>query len=195
MNRLFVIILFTLLMVVPRSFAQQAAPAQLLQPHPGQQLFDEQVKKLKWKDISVEFRPVTDKAAKGSQPMVVKSTDQENGKTYHVAKNTILALKDVSNMDVTYNPNDINMLRLIMRFDQSGKKTLEDYTAKHMGEKMGVLIDGQLRLVANILQPLNNGRVQVYGLTPTEAVDIVQRYYKPKLELARQIEQLQNTKK
>jgi preprotein translocase subunit SecD len=193
MNRLSVIILFLLLMVSPQVFAQQNAP-QPLQPHPGQQLFDEQVKKLKWKDIAVEFRPVTDKAAKGSQPMVVKSTDQENGKTYHVAKNTILALKDVSNMDVTYNPNDINMLRLMLRFDENGKKTLEDYTTKHLGEKMGVLIDGQLRLVANIRQPLNNGRVQVYGLTPTEAVDIVQRYYKPKLELARQIEELQNKK-
>ena len=53
---------------------------------------------------------------------------------------------------------------------------------------MGVVIDGQLRLVADIRKPLVNGKVQVYGLSPAEAVDIARRYYEPKIELARQIQ-------
>jgi preprotein translocase subunit SecD len=187
MNRLFVIILFICSVVYSsQAFSQDVNPAQ--------QLFDERAAKIQWKDLAIEFRPVTEKSAKGSQAMVVKSPDQENGKTYYTAKNTILGLKDVSNIDVTYNPNDQSMLRLILRFNKDGKKTLEEYTTQHIGEMMGVVIDGQLRLVAHIRQPLVNGKVQVYGFAPAEAVDIARRYYKPKLELARQIQELQNKK-
>jgi preprotein translocase subunit SecD len=185
MNRLSVIILFSLLLSSP-SFAQDAA-------NPAQKMFQDRVEKVKWKNVSVEFRPVSDKSSKGAQPMVVESVDQENGKTYHVDKKVILGLKDIANVDVTYNPNDISLVRIIMFFDQEGQKTLADYTTKHLGEQMGVIIDGKLRLVANIRQPLVNGKVQVYGLAPNEAVDIARRYYEPKLELARQInEELQN---
>jgi len=186
MIRFLIAILF-FISVSSQALAQNAA-------NPAQQLFDEQVNKVKWKDLSVEFRPVTEKSAKGSQAMVVKSADQENGKTYYVGKSTILGLKDIGNMDVTYNPNDLGMLRLIMRFNDDGKKTLSDYTTKNVGNMMGVVIDGQLRLVAHIRQPLVNGKVQVYGFSANEAADIAKRYYQPKLDLARQIQELQNKK-
>jgi preprotein translocase subunit SecD len=187
MNRFSVIILFvaSLVFVTP-AFSQNETQAQ--------QLYNDQMQKIQWKDVAIEFRPVTDKSTKGSQPMVVKSVDQENGKTYYVGKTPILGIKDISNMDVTYNPNDLGLIRLIMRFNKDAKKTLQDYTTQHIGEMMGVIIDGQLRLVAHIRQPLVNGKVQVYGFTPNEAVDIANRYYKPKLELARQIQELQNKK-
>jgi len=184
MNRLFVIIiLFFSIMLSPKAFSQNENAAQ--------QLYQQRLASLQWKDIAIEFRPVSDQSTKGSQPMVVKSIDAENGKTFYAAKNTILGLKDISNIDVTYNPNDQTLLRLIIRFNKDGKKTLQDYTTQHVGEMMGVIIDGQLRLVAHIRQPLVNGKVQVYGFAPNEAVNIAQRYYKPKLELARDIQQAQ----
>jgi preprotein translocase subunit SecD len=136
------------------------------------------------KYVSFEFYPISDKSFKGAEPMVVKSTDQENGKTYYVGSEKILTTRDVNNADVTYNPADDNMLRLIVRFNPAGKKTLADYTTKHLGEMMGVVIDGELRLVAHIRQPLVNGKVQIYGFKPDEAVDIVRRYYRVKQSIA-----------
>ena len=184
MNRFF-IILFSVFIFSTQAFAQDASS------NAAQKLYQERAAKIEWKDLSVEFRPVSDKTSRGAQSMVVKSVDQENGKTYFVSKNQILHLKDVSNIDVTYNPNDRDFLRLIVRFNKDAKKALQDYTTQHNGEMMGVVIDGQLRLVAHIRQPLVNGKVQVYGFAPNEAVDIAKRYYKPKLELARQIEESQ----
>ncbi len=189
MNRLSVIILFLSLLLSLPAFAQEEAMS------PAQKMFQDRVGKVQWKNVSIEFRPVSEKSSRGAQALVVQSVDQENGKTYQVDKKVILGLKDIANMDVTYNPNDINFVRLLMYFDKDGQKTLADYTTKHLGEQMGVVIDGKLRLVANIRQPLVNGKVQVYGLAPNEAVDVARRYYEPKLDLARQInEEIQNKK-
>ncbi|GEM_PF-5564129 len=185
MHRSFVIIVF----VVSLLYSSAVFSVEDTNPsvNPAQQLFQERVGKVQWKNISLEFRPVSDKAGRGLQSMVVQSADQENGKTYFVGKSTILGLKDINNIDVTYNPTDVTMLRLLVLFNQDGKKTLQDYTTAHLNEMMGVVIDGKLRLVAHIRQPLVNGMVQVYGLAPNEAVDIARRYYQPKLELARKI--------
>lgn len=185
MHRAIVIILFVISVLSSSVVsAQENANTQV---NPAQQLFLDRVGKIQWKNVSLEFRPVSDKAAKGFQSMVVQSADQDNGKTYFVGKSVILGVKDINNIDVAYNPIDVNMLRIVITFNQDGQKTLQDYTTAHLNEKMGVVIDGKLRLVANILQPLVNGRVQIYGLGPNEAVDIARRYYEPKLELARKI--------
>jgi len=180
MNRVFIAILFVSLIFSGRAFAADA-----------QQIYQEKVSKIKWTDLSIEFRPVSETSTRGSQALAVKSADQENGKTYYADKKAILGMKHINNIDVTYNPNDLSMLRLLIRFNAEGKQALSDYTTKNVGEKMGVVIDGQLRLVATLRQPLVNGKVQVYGFAPAEAVDIAQRYYKPKLDLARQIQEEQ----
>lgn len=186
MNRFFVfVVLFCLMVVSPVVFSANSA----------QDLFQQRVGQIQWKNLSIEFRSISDKASRGAQAMVVQSPDQENGKTYYADKKVILGLKDISNIDTTYNPNDQSMLRLILTFNKDGKATLAEHTTKHLGEMMGVVIDGKLRLVAHIRQPLMNGRVQVYGFIPNEAVNVLQRYYQPRLELARQIGEELNGKK
>ena len=121
--------------------------------------------------------------------MTVKSADDKNGMTYYVAKKSILSLQDTQTIDVAYNPGDGDSLRLVVRFNNEGKKTLFEYSSMHLNQLMGVVVDGKLRLVAHLLQPLNNGRVQVYGFNPDEAVGLLKRYYQPKLEAARKFNQ------
>ena len=157
-----------------------------------QKKLEEVINKVDWKNISVDFYDVKDKAQNGYKPMTVKSTDDKNGMTYYVAKKPILSLQDTRTIDVAYNPGDGDNLRLVIRFNEEGKKTLSEYSIAHLNQTMGVVVDGKLRLVANLLQPLNNGRVQVYGFNPDEAVGILRRYYQPKLEAARKFNQQTN---
>lgn len=178
MNRLVVFVLFFCSLFV--SLSAFSAPS-------AQELYQKRVGKIQWKDLSIEFRPVSEKSSRGAQAMVAQSPDQENGKTFYVDKKVILGLKDIANMDSLYNPNDQDFLRLVIKFNNDAQAVLTDYTTKHMGEMMGIVIDGQLRLVAHIRQPLVNGKVQVYGFAPNEAVNILRRYYQPRLELADQI--------
>jgi|CXWL01.1.fsa_nt_gi preprotein translocase subunit SecD len=154
-----------------------------------QKKFEEVIGKVEWKNISVDFYEVKDKAQNGYKPMTVKSTDDKNGMTYYVAKKSILSLQDTRAIEVSYNPGDGDNLRLVIRFNDEGKKTLSEYSTAHLNQTMGVVVDGKLRLVAHLLQPLNNGRVQVYGFNPEEAVGILKRYYQPKLEAARKFNQ------
>ena len=154
-----------------------------------QKKLEEIMSKVSWKDISIEFYDVKDKAQNGYKPMTVKSTDDKNGMTYYVAKKSILNLQDTRTIDVAYNPGDGDSLRLVVRFNNEGKKTLFEYSSEHLNQLMGVVVDGKLRLVAHLLQPLNNGRVQVYGFNPDEAVGLLKRYYQPKLEAARKFNQ------
>ena len=164
------------------SFAQNNVEEQ-------QKKLEEIMSKVSWKDISIDFYDVKDKAQNGYKPMTVKSTDDKNGKTYYVAKKSILSLQDTQTIDVAYNPGDGDSLRLVVRFNNEGKKTLFEYSSMHLNQLMGVVVDGKLRLVAHLLQPLNNGRVQVYGFNPDEAVGLLKRYYQPKLEAARKFNQ------
>jgi preprotein translocase subunit SecD len=159
-------------------FAQNALQEQ-------QKKFQEMLSQVTWKNLAIDFYEVKDKSDSGFKPMTVKSVDDKNGLTYYVAKKSILSLKNMKSVDVTYKAGDDNKLRLVIRFNDEGKQILSDYTKSHLNEKMGVVIDGKLRLVANLVQPLSNGRVQVYGFDPDEAVSILQRYYQPKLDAAR----------
>ena len=164
------------------SFAQNNVEEQ-------QKKLEEIMSKVSWKDISIDFYDVKDKAQNGYKAMTVKSADDKNGMTYYVAKKSILSLQDTQTIDVAYNPGDGDSLRLVVRFNNEGKKTLFEYSSMHLNQLMGVVVDGKLRLVAHLLQPLNNGRVQVYGFNPDEAVGLLKRYYQPKLEAARKFNQ------
>lgn len=179
MNRagLITMVVFSLI-AVPVSFAQNNLQDQ-------QQKLQESIDNVNWKNLSIEFYDIKDKAQNGYKPMVVKSTDDKNGKTFYIGKKPVLDLKDTRSIDVSYSPGDGDTLRLMVRFNPAGKKELFDYSSAHINEMMGVVIDGKLRLVAQLRQPLNNGRVQVYGFEAKEALDILKRYYEPKLEVVR----------
>ena len=180
-------IIFTSLMVLfsiaaPLAFAQESIEAQ-------QKKFQEAMDRVTWKNLSVDFFDVKDKAQNGYKAMTVKSIDDKNGLTYYVAKKPVLSLQDTRSMDVSYDPGDGDNLRLVVRFSPDGKKALLDYSSAHINEMMGVVVDGKLRLVANLRRPLTNGRVQVYGFAANEAIGVLQRYYQPKLEAARKFNQ------
>lgn len=147
-----------------------------------QKKLQESVDNVIWKNLSVEFFDVKDKAQNGYKPMTVKSTDDKNGQTFYVAKKPILTLADTRSMDVSYVPGDGQSMRLMVRFNADGQKKLSDHSAANLNQMMGVVIDGKLRLVATLRQPLTNGRVQVYGFSPDEAASILDRYFQPKLE-------------
>lgn len=180
----FVLLTLTVLFLIAASpsFAQNNIEEQ-------QKKLEEIMSKVSWKDISIDFYDVKDKAQNGYKAMTVKSADDKNGMTYYVAKKSILSLQDTQTIDVAYNPGDGDSLRLVVRFNNEGKKTLFEYSSMHLNQLMGVVVDGKLRLVAHLLQPLNNGRVQVYGFNPDEAVGLLKRYYQPKLEAARKFNQ------
>ncbi len=150
-----------------------------------QKKFQEMLNQVAWKNLSIDFYEVKDKPGDGFKSMTVKSTDAKNGFSYYVSKKSILSLKNMKSMDVLYSAGDDDKLRLVIRFNDEGKRILSEYSKAHINERMGVVIDGKLRLVANLLQPLTNGRVQVYGFDPGEAVSVLKRYYEPKLEVAR----------
>lgn len=154
-----------------------------------QKQFQEMLDRVTWKNLSIDFYDVKDKAQDGYKPMTVKSADDKNGQTFYVAKKPVLGLKNMHSIDLSYQPEDGDNVRLMIKFNPEGKKTLSEYSTAHLNETMGVVIDGKLRLVAMLRQPLNNGRVQVYGFSANEAVGILQRYYQPKMEAARKFNQ------
>lgn len=154
-----------------------------------QKKLQESVDNVSWKNLTVDFYDVKDKAQNGYKAMTVKSTDEKNGQTFYVAKKPILSLQDTRSMDVSYVPGDGQMMRLMVRFNAAGQKTLADYSTANLNQMMGVVIDGKLRLVATLRQPLTNGRVQVYGFTPEEAANVLDRYFQPKLEAVRKFNQ------
>lgn len=156
------------------AFAQDSQNSQTKQ-------LQEAMEQVTWKNLSIDFFEVKEKSESGYKSMLVKSSDDKNGKTFYVSKQPILSLSHTQSIDVAYNPNDDDRLRLIVRFNQEGKQILDEYSKTHRNEMMGVVIDGKLRLVATLVQPLTNGRVQVYGFEPDEAVSILKRYYQPKL--------------
>lgn len=180
------IVLWVVLMVLwagsSHVFAQSALEEE-------QKKFQDMLRLVSWKNLAIDFYEVKDKSENGFKSMMVKSADDKNGLTFYVSKKSILSLKDMHSIDVTYNPGDENRLRLVIRFNDEGKQILSDYSKAHLNEMMGVVIDGKLRLVANLVQPLSNGRVQISGLNPDDAVGILQRYYQPKLEAARKYNQ------
>ena len=169
-------------MAVPISFAQNSIEEQ-------QKKFQEVLGKITWKNLAIDFYDVKDRADKGYKPMVVKSVDDKSGMTFYVAKNPIFGLQDTHSMDVSYSPGDGDTLRLMIRFNPVGKKALFDYTSAHLNQMMGVVIDGKLRLVATLRQPLSNGRVQIYGFDSAEAIGILKRYYQPKIDAANKFNQ------
>lgn len=146
-----------------------------------------QMEPLAWKNVSIDFFDVKDKPQNGYRSMVSKSTDDKNGKTFYVSQQPILTLSHTKSIDVTYNAADDDKLRLLIRFNDVGRQLLADYSKTHLNEMMGVVVDGKLRLVATLMQPLTNGRVQVYGFEPEEAVNLLKRYNQPKLELQRKL--------
>lgn len=147
------------------------------------------VDNVSWKNLSVDFYDVKDKEQKGYKAMTVRSTDDKNGQTFYVAKKPILSLQDTRSMDVSYVPGDGQMMRLMVRFNDAGQKILAEHSTANLNQMMGVVIDGKLRLVATMRQPLTNGRVQVYGFTPEEAANVLDRYFQPKLEAVRKFNQ------
>lgn len=147
-----------------------------------QKKLQESVDKVSWKNLAVEFYEVKDKAESGFKAMTVKSTDDKNGQTFYVAKKPVLTLQDTRSMDVSYVPGDGKMMRLMVRFNVEGQKILSEYSSANLNQMMGVVVDGKLRLVATLRQPLTNGRVQVHGFTADEAAGILDRYFQPKLE-------------
>ncbi|MBL8014047.1 MAG: hypothetical protein JNN05_09390 [Candidatus Omnitrophica bacterium] len=145
------------------------------------------VAELAWKNLSIDFYDVKDKPQNGYRSMVSKSADDKGGKTFYVSQQPILGLPNTKSIDVTYNPADDDKLRLIIRFSDSGKQVLSEYSKAHLNEMMGVVIDGKLRLVATLKQPLTTGRVQVYGFEANEAVNILKRYNQPRLEMEKKL--------
>ena len=189
MNKVIVTSLMVLFSIAaPLVFAQDSVEVQ-------QKKLQDVVDHVTWKNLNIDFFDVKDKAQNGYKAMTVKSIDNKNGLTFYVAPKPVLNLQDTRSMDVSYNPGDGDNLRLMVRFNPDGKKSLFDYSSAHINEMMGIVVDGKLRLVANLRRPLTNGRIQVYGFSANEAIGILQRYYQPKIEAARKFnEQLSSTK-
>ncbi len=166
----------------PLVFAQSTVEEQ-------QKKFQEVLAGVTWKNLAIDFYDVKDKAADGYKSMTVKSADEKNGLTFYVSKKSILSLKNTESIDLSYQPGDGDNVRLMIKFNPEGKKTLAEYTTANINQMMGVVVDGKLRLVATLRQPLNNGRVQVYGFSANEAVGILERYYQPKLDAAKKFSQ------
>jgi preprotein translocase subunit SecD len=131
-----------------------------------------------WSDLTIEFRQVRQELTDGFTPMKLKNPNVKEN-VYYVSSVPELGLKDFSGIDVFYTPWMEDSMGIVIYLNNKGKEKFKAYTAKHVKEFIGIVIDGELRSAIKVMEPLDTNRLEVDGFSPNEAVGIAKRFFKP----------------
>ncbi len=97
-----------------------------------------------------EVSGVTAKPSKDSVPMKTKAGDE----TLNVLKTPLLGLSDFKNAKVS---TDANGAQLSVELNPTGAKKIHDYTASHIDQRVGIVVDGEL-VSAPIIKQMISGK-------------------------------------
>ena len=152
------------------------ASAQIFVDSASRQKYETLRAKYDWKDLSIEIRPLKYAPADGFEAKSIQDTEGRFGQTFYVGPEVIVAVKSAVKLDILYQSSNPGTLSIVLTFDTATREKLQDYTTKHMGEHLGILIDGKLRTIADIKRELSNGKTRISRLSPQEATSIADRF-------------------
>jgi len=131
-----------------------------------------------WDNLSIDFCPAQDKEGQGYTSMKLKNASALlKDSIYHVSSSCPIGIKNIRNINISYNPVLGTILDVML--SQEGKEKLKNYTSNHIGEILAIVIDEQLVSAPRIMEVIESGRIQIAGVSATEADSIAKRFFIP----------------
>jgi len=90
-------------------------------------------------------------------------------------------IKDIEIMDVFYRPMMAlnGTLGVNIDFKKEAFARFKNYLSKHINERVGIIINGKLITAVKIMEPLGVNRLSIGEFSVNEAIDIVNKFFKP----------------
>lgn len=123
---------------------------------------DKVLEQAAWDNLSIEFRPAKETLAEGFIPMESKNASED--KTYYVSTTAEFGLKDILAMDIFYRPWMEDKIGLRVYWKKKAKEHFADYTSKHVGDFIAIVVNGELKSIAKITGSMTAGRIEIIGL-------------------------------
>ena len=143
-----------------------------------QEAIEQTYKDAKWDDLSIEIRLVTMEPQKGFTQMDLNNLKM-NQKVYYVSPIAILNIKDIASMDVFYKAWMKDGLGIESYLKKEAQLKFQEYERKHIGEFLGILINGKLKSILKIVVVTENNLLFLGEFDVNEAMDIIQKFFKP----------------
>jgi len=126
--------------------------------------------------LSIELRPVKEVPSEGFIPMKQKSPSSSQSGILYVSSVPEIGLEDVAWVGVQHGP-DSRKCGIMIELNDKGRDKLRDYTEGHIGERLGILINGELITAPIIKATIPSGEVASGAeFTCDEAEDIVRKF-------------------
>ncbi|MCM8527053.1 MAG: hypothetical protein NE327_11095 [Lentisphaeraceae bacterium] len=117
------------------------------------------------KPVKVEFREIGNSMRVNYKVMVTK----DGKRSYAVSGKSLGIGNKIEKAFIGTSPNSV-----VINFNAEGAKELSEVTAKLVGGRMGIIIDGYLVVAPEIKEQITGGMVQISGaFTVEEAQEIV----------------------
>ena len=133
---------------------------------------------------------VDDSVEPGSTP-----TSQErdvaydlDGRRLWLRAEPLITVADVENAHSGLN-RDLGLYTVVVRFSPRGRQLLADFSARHVGRRMAVVLDGKVLAAAVILEPIQGGEIEITtsnlnGATAEEIVERIELLVKSRTEIS-----------
>ncbi|MFA4989726.1 MAG: hypothetical protein WC576_03030 [Candidatus Omnitrophota bacterium] len=146
----------------------------------SKKIIEQAYKDAQWGNLSLEIRQVKLEPQKGFVPMKLNSPAL-CGQVYYVASDSEFNLKDIVALDVFYRPlmGARGTLGIKIYFKIYPATRLKDYSHKHIHGLLGVIINGKLRSIIEITEPITDNSLNLGEFHVKEALSILQQFYKP----------------
>ena len=178
-----VLVLVGTFLLSGNSFAEQKDKSLILGDYTAKnpkEIIEQAYKNAKWDDLSIGVCQVSMTPVDGFVPMNLKNAPERlKDKTYYVSTKNVLELKDFWGLGIFYKPSFEDKIGITIFLNKDSKDGLNEYTSKHIGEFLGIVIDGELVTAPKIIVAISSGKIQVGEFEPTDAISIVKRFYKP----------------
>jgi preprotein translocase subunit SecD len=114
--------------------------------------------------LTIEVRPVVE--GPGSNSVEMKT---EDGSVFHVAKKALLTEKDISDASVT--PAE-DQSTLNMSLKAAGSKEMKQFTSTHVGNKLALVVNGELVKTPAVKMPIKDGKVVISFMSEDQALTL-----------------------
>jgi hypothetical protein len=146
----------------------------------AKEIIEQAYKNAQWDNLFFEIRQVKPEPQKGLVPMKL-SNPALYGQVYYVSSDIEFNLKDIVALDVFYRPLMATRgtlgIKIYLKNDSATR--LKDYSNKHINGFLGVIINGKLRSVIKITEPIASNSLNIGEFRVREALSMLSQFYKP----------------
>ena len=170
-----VFLLAVLFFLTNNSFAAEAKKS--VTP---KEIIEQTYKDVKWDNLSIEIRQVKPVPQKEFIPMKLDNSET-SGQVYYVSSNVEFNITDIVALDVFSRPLMAarGNLGIKMYLKRDAAARLKDYSIKHINDFIGIVINGKLRGVIKITDPIETNSLILGEFKVKEALDILSAFFKP----------------